>query len=174
MHRNLFQRNETAELMVNTIFRYRDAGEFELHEYVIMPDHIHVLLTPKSGSSVERAAQLIKGGFSHDLRKSGSQLNAVWQQRYHDRRVRSAGEYVEIARYIRENPVRKALVRAAADWSYSSAASISQLDEPPQGLKPQTYEEPRDAGLKASSTENDSLNAGLKAGFTQELKNVLS
>jgi putative transposase len=174
MHRNLFQRNETAELMVGTIFRYRDAGEFELHEYVIMPDHIHVLLTPKSGSSVQRAAQLIKGGFSHDVRQAGSSLNAIWQPRYHDRRIRDANEYAEIARYIRENPVRKGLVTAAADWLYSSAASISNLDEPPQGLKPQSYGELWDAGLKASSTENDSLNAGLKAGLTQELKNVLS
>jgi putative transposase len=174
MHRNLFQRNETDELMVKTIFRYRDAGEFELHEYVIMPDHIHVVLTPKSGSSVERAAQLIKGGFSHDIRLAGSSLNAIWQLRYHDRRVRNADEYREIARYVRENPVRRGLAKTAAEWPYSSAAPNAILDEPPQGLKPQSYERLRDAGLKASSTENDSLNAGLMAGLTQELKNVLS
>jgi putative transposase len=161
MHRNLFQRNDTAELMVKTIVRYRDAGEFQLHEYVTMPDHIHVLLTPKSGSSVQRAAQLIKGGFSHDLRKAGSQLNAVWQQRYHDRRIRDAEEYGKIARYVRENPVRRGMATVAADWLYSSAAPTSILDEPPEGLKPLNQEvESRDAALKRRSTE--------------ELTNVLS
>lgn len=174
MHRNLFQRNETAELMVATLFRYRDNGEFQLHEYVIMPDHIHVLLTPKSGSSVERAAQLIKDGFSHDLRKSGKELNAVWQARYHDRRVRDAEEYAQFATYIRENPVRRGLGSTAQEYVYSSAAENCKVDELPRGLKPQSYEKLRDAGLKASSTENDLLNAGLKARSTEELKNVLS
>jgi len=174
MHRNLFQRRETAELMLQTLFRYRDGGEFQLHEYVVMPDHIHVLLTPKAGGTIERAAQLIKGGFSHELRKTRSQLTAVWQQRYHDRRIRDANEYAEIARYIRENPVRKGLVTAAVDWPYSSAASTVILDEPPQGLKPHRNEWLGGAGLKASSTETESRNAGLKASSTQELNNVLS
>ncbi len=161
MHSNLFQRHETAELMVKTLFHYRNAGEFQLHEYVIMPDHIHVLLTPKTDGTIERAAQLIKGGFSHQARSVGLTLNAIWQPRYHDCRIRDSNEYAEIARYIRENPVRKGLVTAAAEWPYSSAAKRASLDTAPQGLKPLTeLNQSRDAGLKASSTK--------------ELDNVLS
>jgi putative transposase len=161
MHRNLFQRRETADLVINTIFRYRDAGEFKLHEFVVMPDHIHLLLTVATGSSIQRAMQLIKGGFSHDLRESGKRLNAVWQPRYHDRRIRDGNEYAEIARYIRENPIRRGLVGLVEQWPHSSASNVARLDGPPQGLTPRTLStETRDAGLKARSTE--------------ELTNVLS
>jgi len=44
--RSLFQRTERAELMIDTLFRYRDQGRFAVHAFVIMPDHIHVLITP--------------------------------------------------------------------------------------------------------------------------------
>jgi len=63
MHQNLFQRNETADLLLSTILRKRDAGEFEVHEFVIMPNHMHLLLTVDDDHSIGRAIQLIKGGF---------------------------------------------------------------------------------------------------------------
>jgi putative transposase len=151
MHRNLFQRRETAELMVATIFRYRGAGEFQVHEYVVMPNHIHLLVTPRDGSSIARAMQLIKGGFSHELRQSGSRLTAVWQQRFQERRVRDSEDFANFARYVRENPVRKGLARVASDYPYSSAAAAVPLDEYP-GLKPLTYKRAVDADLKVGST----------------------
>jgi len=167
MHRNLFQRRETAELMVATILRYRDAGEFQIHEYVVMPNHIHLLVTPGSGSAIARAMQLIKGGFSHALRETGSRMNAVWQPGYHDRRVRDLDEFANFARYIRENPVRRGLARVASDYPYSSAAASVRLDECP-GLKPQTFESADDADLKVGSTnKRKRVDADLKVGSTR-------
>lgn len=153
MHRNLFQRRETAELMVSTIFRYRDAGEFQLHEYVVMPDHIHLLLSSDTASSLHRAVQLIKGGFSHALRGSGTELNAVWQPRYHEGRVRDIDEFTEISTYIRENPVRRGLSQSSAEYPYSCAANNSRLDRIPNALT-HDYQisEPFDAALKRRST----------------------
>jgi len=45
MHQNLFQRTQTADLLLATIARNRDKGEFQLHEYMIMPNHMHLLLS---------------------------------------------------------------------------------------------------------------------------------
>lgn len=45
MKQNLFQREVSADLLVKTIFKYRDAGEFSIHEFVVMPNHIHLLLS---------------------------------------------------------------------------------------------------------------------------------
>jgi REP-associated tyrosine transposase len=167
MHRNLFQRRDTAELMVATIFRYRDAGEFRVHEYVVMPNHIHLLVTPSPNSSIARVMQLIKGGFSHALRESGSTLNAVWQQRFQERRVRDSDEFVSFARNIRENPVRRGLVSVSGDYPYSSAAARMRLDEFP-GLKPLTYKRAVDADLKVGSTRKvaEQVDADLKVGST--------
>src|SRR5271165_1481257 len=174
MHRNLFQRRETAEVMVATIFRYRDAGEFQVHEYVVMPDHIHLLVTPCSGSSIARVMQLIKGGFSHELRQSGSRLNAVWQQRFQERRVRDLNDFGNFARYIRENPVRKGLASVACDYPYSSGAANVRLDEYP-GLKPLTYKRAVDADLKVGSTVTSkrAVDADLKVSSTVTSKKAV-
>ena len=121
MQQNLFQRDQVAELMVATFSKYRDAGEFEIHEYVVMPNHIHLLISIADQQKLSRVIQLIKGGFSHSLRQNGIIFREVWEQRYYDRRVRNANEFAEISRYIRQNPVRKGLVERAEDYPHSSA-----------------------------------------------------
>jgi REP element-mobilizing transposase RayT len=59
-----FQRTANAELFIATLFRYRDQGKFQLHGFVVMPDHVHVLITPAIDQSTSRCIQLIKGGYS--------------------------------------------------------------------------------------------------------------
>jgi putative transposase len=135
MHQNLFQRTETADLLVNTIFRYRDAGEFVLHEFVIMPNHIHLLLSTDE-THIGRAMQMVKGGFSHALGKSGLKLKAVWQPSYYEHRVRDEEEYARMRNYIHQNPVRRGLAGVATEYPYSSANTSRRLDEVPERLKP--------------------------------------
>jgi putative transposase len=146
MQQNLFQPDAVAELMIGTLRKYRDAGEFELHEYVVMPNHIHVLLSFNDQQKLGRVIQLIKGGFSHSLRENGIILRAVWEQRYYDRRVRDPQEFAEFSRYIQQNPVRKGLAERAEDYPYSSAAQKT-------GLKPlMDKRADGDANLKVRST----------------------
>ena len=61
MHQNLFQRAETADLLLRTIFRYRDSGEFLLHEFVVMPNHIHLLLSVDDDHAIGRTCKWSKG-----------------------------------------------------------------------------------------------------------------
>ncbi len=139
MHTNRFQRTEVAELMISKLLEYRDSGEFQVHEFVVMPDHIHVLLSLSDGCPLSRAVQLIKGGFSRALHQQGISPSVVWEPRYHDRRVRDMNEFAEIALYIKNNPARRGLVGEATAYPYSSAARRERLDPAP-GLKPQTGE----------------------------------
>ena len=174
MQRNLFQRDQVADLMVATLFKYRDAGEFELHEYVVVPNHIHLLLPINDQQKLSRVIQLIKGGFSHSLRQNGIVFRAVWEQRYHDRRVRDANEFAEFSHYILQNLVRKGLVDQAEAYPYSSVGV--------SGLKPlQNNKGEADASLKARSTDHTRAgDANLKvrstdlsgAGDAQELTHV--
>jgi putative transposase len=66
----LFRNPQRAELMMNVLQHYREQKKYFLHEFVIMPDHLHLLLTPALEISLERAVQLIKGGFSYRLGKA--------------------------------------------------------------------------------------------------------
>ena len=62
--RRLFQVEAKAELFLEVLQNYRREGYYKLHAFVVMPDHIHLLLTPQ-GAPIERVVGLIKGGFSH-------------------------------------------------------------------------------------------------------------
>ena len=135
MHQNLFQKDENARLLIATISKYRDAGEFALHDFVVMPNHLHIVLSVDDGKTSGRAVQLIKGGFSHALHQSGG-ARTVWQPSYYEHRVRDGEEYRRIRNYVAQNPVRRGLVQVASDYSYSSRGCKCRLDEVPGGLKP--------------------------------------
>ncbi len=61
--RPLFQSESAAKLLLETVFSYRQRGIFQLYEFVIMPDHIHLLLAPRPAVAIERATQFMKGDF---------------------------------------------------------------------------------------------------------------
>jgi putative transposase len=66
--RRLFQVEGTAQLMLDVLQHYRAQGRFALYAFVIMPDHLHVLITPAPDVSLEKAMQFIKGSFSFRLK----------------------------------------------------------------------------------------------------------
>jgi putative transposase len=134
--RPIFRSGATALLLIETLAHYRDQGKFLLHEFVIMPDHLHALLTPAPEISLERAMQFIKGGFSYRL-KSGS----IWQASFTNHRVRDWEDFERHREYIFMNPVRARLASSPEEYPYSAAAGVLRMDEVPRGLKPGSFEE---------------------------------
>ncbi len=130
----IFRVEARARLLIEVLLGYRAQGKYLLHEFVVMPDHIHLLLTPAFEISLERAVQFIKGGYSYRLRKT--ERIKVWQQSFTNHRIRDAEDYERHCEYIRMNPVRARLVRDAAAYAFSSASSGFRLDGMPLGLKP--------------------------------------
>jgi putative transposase len=114
--RRLFQVAVNAELFLETLQKYRRDGHYALHAFVVMPDHIHLLLTPQE-MAIERAMGLIKGGFSHRL----SSKFPVWQRGFTDHRIRNSGEFQARREYIHQNPVRAGMVELPWFYPYSSA-----------------------------------------------------
>ena len=131
---SLFQTDRMARLFLDTLFHYRSEHKYLLHEFVLMPNHFHLLLTPTV--SLEKAVQLIKGGFSFRVKKELGYAGEVWESSFFDRRVRDWGEYQRMRHYIHENPVKRGLAEFPKDYLYSSAAPGFVLDEVPLRLKP--------------------------------------
>jgi len=102
----IFQRTANADLLIQTLLRHRNNKRFLLHAFVVMPDHLHVLLTP--AESIAKTAQLIKGGFSFAVRKQYT--DEVWQPGYFAHRVTDQDDYTAQIGYIANNPARKRLV----------------------------------------------------------------
>jgi putative transposase len=135
-NRALFQSERVANLFIATMFTYRDQSKFYLHEFVIMPNHVHVLLTIHENTTLERAVQLIKGGFSFRAKKELGINSEIWQRGYVDHRVRDVSDYVQHRNYIHANPVRAGLANTPDEFRFSSASDKFVLDAAPQGLKP--------------------------------------
>jgi REP-associated tyrosine transposase len=117
----LFRSQPKAELMMDVLLHYREQMRYVLHEFVIMPDHLHLLLTPGADISLERVLQLIKGGFSYRLGKTKRGL--VWQESFTNHRIRSEHDYERHAGYICMNPVRARLAERPEMYPYSSASA---------------------------------------------------
>ncbi len=130
----LLQSERMAELFKGVLFHYQQRNKYRLHEFVVMPNHFHALLTPVSPVTLEKAVQFIKGGFSFRAKKELSFLGEIWQTSFYDHRVRDGEEYSRFRHYIHMNPVRRGLVPIPEEFPYSS--TILNLDEIPQWLRP--------------------------------------
>src|SRR5271155_1300842 len=94
--RRLFQVDSNANLLLQVFQQNRTKDRFLLHAFVIMPDHIHLLLTPAKDISLEKAMQFIKGGFSFQLKSK----QKVWQDSYNEQRIKDANDYAQHRAYI--------------------------------------------------------------------------
>ncbi len=131
----LLQSTRAAGLLIDVLYHYREQRKYFLHEFVIMPDHFHVLITLGAEMTVEKAVQFIKGGFSF---RAGRELGfraPVWQKGFSEIRVNEREAFLKIVEYIHANPEKGFLATAGADYPYSSAHSGFELDAPPQRLK---------------------------------------
>jgi len=131
---NILQSDRMAGLFVDVLLHYRRNQKYLLHEFVVMPDHFHLLITPQE--SLERAMQMIKGGFSFRAKRELGFVHEIWQPSFYDWRVRDAEEYFAFREYIRQNPQKRRLAVRAQDYRYCSAWPGLELDDAPQRLKP--------------------------------------
>jgi len=121
--RVLFRNERRARLLLDTLYHYRGSA-YLLHEFVIMPDHFHVLLTPLT--TLEKAVQFTKGGFSYRAKKELGSNMEVWQKGFQDHRIRDAGDYDVHRTYILENPVTEHLCEKAEEYPYTSVAGAPE------------------------------------------------
>ena len=137
-------KGEVAEILTDQILHCREKGYYSLHEFCVMPNHLHVLFTPATGTTLEKAVQMIKGGASYRIRKK-RKFHTIWQDGYHDWRCRTEEDCSNYADYIRQNPVKAGLAAEESAWPYSSANPKFEefLDPLPQGLKATKIKESR-------------------------------
>jgi len=127
--RSLFHVDRWGRLMLDTLSHFDGTG-YKLHAYVIMPDHLHLLITPSE--SVEKSVQLIKGGFSFRAKRELEWQGEMWQPGFTDHRIRDEEDWNRHLEYIRQNPLEARLVEDAVLYEFMGFPS----GEFPRGLKP--------------------------------------
>ena len=132
---HLLQSESCALLLIGTIYRYRAQRKFAVHAFVVMPDHLHAIISPME-ATLERAMQLIKGGYSYRLRKELGIEREAWQPGYSDHRLRDLSDYRIHLIYLENNPVKRGLCQTPQAFPNSSASGKFEVDPVPQWLKP--------------------------------------
>ena len=129
--RSILQSTPLCDLLLNILRENRAKQRFELHEFVLMRDHVHLILTPSSQVPLEKAIQFIKGGFSFRAKKDLNLIGEIWQKGYNEQRIKDARDYTEKAAYIQMNPVKAGYVDHPNQFPYSSARLKAEIDPPP-------------------------------------------
>ncbi len=116
----LYLRQAELAAMVVDAIRFRSGESYELHSYVVMANHVHLLITPHS--PVSKLMQSLKRFTAREgNRILGMTGRPFWQEESYDRLVRDEAEFGRIVRYIEMNPVRAGLVASPGEFPWSSA-----------------------------------------------------
>ena len=91
---------------------------FYVYGYVVMPEHVHLLLSEPMKGSLADAVHDLKMNFARSLPRRHP--GPFWQKRYYDRNVRDAEEFMRKLRYLHRNPVKRGLVKEPGEWKWSS------------------------------------------------------
>ncbi len=129
---------QVARRVVDAIRRGdAELHQYDLHAFVVMPNHVHILLTPSA--SLDRITKGIKGMTAREANRIlGRSGQRFWQDESFDHWVRSGAEFRRIQSYIERNPVSPGLAEKPEDWPWSSAANRAQAGVPvPPPLKGQ-------------------------------------
>jgi REP element-mobilizing transposase RayT len=100
----------------------RGNGHFELHTVVVMPDHVHLALTPRCDQhgpiSIPEIMQEIKSISAHRINKETEHVGRVWQEESFDRALRREDDLLVKIQYMIDNPLRAGLVNDSAEYRW--------------------------------------------------------
>jgi len=118
-HRQPKFTNATArDTFVSALERVRENYGLCIYGYVVMPEHVHLLVSEPERSTLAQAIKSLKQGVARRLALRAA--DSFWQARYYDFNVWSEKKFVEKLRYIHRNPVKRGLVARPEDWPWSS------------------------------------------------------
>ncbi len=111
------------DLVVAALEQTRRRFSFRVYGFVIMPEHVHLLVSEPERALLANAIQSLKIAVakrSAAAREFNGKHSPLWYKRYYDRNVRSYSDFVEKLRYIHRNPVKRGLCEHPDEWEWSS------------------------------------------------------
>ena len=118
--RALLQSERMATLFIDVLRSYVSLGRFKVHEFTVMPNHFHLLITVGRDMTIEKAVQLIKGNFSYRVKKEFRFEGEIWQKGFSEDRVYDRESFLFHKSYIDNNAVKAGLARSPEEYPYCS------------------------------------------------------
>ena len=117
------------EQLRDAVRTVRRAHPFDIHGWVVLPDHLHcVIQLPEGDADFTLRLRLIKSGFSKSLPRTEWRSavrqrrgeRGIWQRRFWEHLIKDEADYRAHMDYVHINPVKHGLVKRVADWPYST------------------------------------------------------
>ena len=116
-----FQSPSTYDLFLTCLENMRVKFGIYIYGYVVMPEHVHLLVSEPQRRTLADAMHDLKLSFTKRLhRETCMEPGPFWQARGYDRNVRTAKEFTVKLDYIHQNPLKRGLVKAPEEWKWSS------------------------------------------------------
>ena len=136
--RFVYQDPAAARFFVEELRTLRSKLGFLLLGYVIMPDHVRLIVVPSLTASLGKIMQYVKGRFVRRYNERTGGVGKLWQDRYYESIIRDEASLVRRMQYVEANPVKAGLVSHSEEYPYSSAAN--ERDDLESYLAPQAIE----------------------------------
>ena len=123
----IFKNENAANILLEAIWFGKRKDWYHLLSFVIMYDHIHLIIFPNR-KNISQCMKSLKGYSARKINSTLGHRGAVWQSGFYDYILDSEEKILTRVLYIEENPVRKGLVESAEDYEYSSARFREEMD----------------------------------------------
>jgi putative transposase len=124
----IFAVERNAFTLIETINFCRDKGWIYLVSFVIMPDHLHLLVVPRGNKNISQIMQSIKGYSAYLINRLSASSGSIWQRGFKDFTIPGIKVLEDKIRYIHNNPVVRGLVDYPEEYRYSSANEANVTD----------------------------------------------
>jgi type I restriction enzyme R subunit/menaquinone-specific isochorismate synthase/putative DNA methylase len=114
------KRPDIARIVEQNLLRF-DGEKYRLLHWVLMSNHVHVLLIAMNGYSLSSIMHSLKSYTSKQANKVLNRSGSFWSIEYFDRYIRNSDHYCKTVKYIHDNPVKAGLCASAEDWEFGCA-----------------------------------------------------
>ncbi|KPU26426.1 hypothetical protein TR13x_10125 [Caloranaerobacter sp. TR13] len=118
--KEIFNDKIACELFIVVVTYLKYIYDFNVYGFVIMPDHVHIIIHPCANKNISEIMKRIKGNFSRMYNKIYDNHGQIWQRKFYDNAIRNPNQIIKTIEYIHNNPIRSNLVNRVDEYVYSS------------------------------------------------------
>ena len=126
---NIFKDREIIQILIEDLEFYRKKFDFQLHAFVIMPNHIHLLITPSEKGDISKIMHDFKSHTSQVLNRLLKRDEPLWQEGFYEHVVRDEFDFKRKIDYIHKNPLVVGIVKELMNYQFSSFRNYYMEDE---------------------------------------------
>jgi len=126
--RKIFKTNKVKLLYLESLDHCRNKLHFRLTGYVIMEDHLHLLIIPPKGRTISDVMHHVNGIFANHYNKQERKSGKVIQRKFWEHAIRNDRDFEEKLNYIHNNPVKAGLIKELEDYKFSSFSNYYSDD----------------------------------------------